>query len=386
MTLKTDNRLVGFEAEVSLRGSDCNSLEEVQQFYRNSELTGAKFVYDGSEGVDVEMVMSPMLLNQQGKETIKKHLQFLSRLGIKDENDQSINRGCGLHIHVSNAFIKDGINETHMIAEFAQAQRNNTSFDAIKERYLKEPMGTVCVIDILNRYRNNWKKFDSQFPDSRTNNDHANYLPDGIIAGDTIAQIRDRFTHGKYTVVNLVPWQSKGTIEFRQAAGTLNFDKMWNWAEQIITLVNHTCINRVGYKQQQSETPSIAPFRSQHERNAMCYLMARREGGVSTVELMDATGCNDRNIRQAFSDIRSRMERDGFDRTGAVIQHDQMSNGHRYGSGTHLNGYEIPMTISSNEMSDELMAENVIGNPSIWAEISDELFTWWQTRIAELRS
>ena len=73
MTLKTDNRLVGFEAEVSLRGSDCNSLEEVQQFYRNSELTGAKFVYDGSEGVDVEMVMAPMLLNQQGKETIKKH-------------------------------------------------------------------------------------------------------------------------------------------------------------------------------------------------------------------------------------------------------------------------------------------------------------------------
>ena len=62
MTLKTDNRLIGFEAEVNLRDSDCTSLEQVAQSYRNSGLTGATFVYDGSNGVDVEMVMAPMLL------------------------------------------------------------------------------------------------------------------------------------------------------------------------------------------------------------------------------------------------------------------------------------------------------------------------------------
>ena len=84
MTLKTDNRLIGFEAEVNLRDSDCTSLEQVAQSYRNSGLTGATFVYDGSNGVDVEMVMAPMLLNQQGKETLKRHLQFLSGLGICD--------------------------------------------------------------------------------------------------------------------------------------------------------------------------------------------------------------------------------------------------------------------------------------------------------------
>ena len=385
MTLKTDNRLIGFEAEVNLRDSDCTSLEQVAQSYRNSGLTGATFVYDGSNGVDVEMVMAPMLLNQQGKETLKRHLQFLSGLGICDNNPNSIHIGCGLHIHVSNAFLKDGINETHLVADFAQAQRTGASYDPIKERSLKEPMTTVAVIDILNRYRDNQAKFNSMFPRSRTNYTYARPILEGTIAGDTVQELANRFTVGKYSVVNLETWRRKGTIEFRQAAGTLNFDKIWNWAQHVVTLVNHSCVNRIGFIQEQTETPVEAPFRSQHERNAMCYLMARRDGGVSTVELMDATGCNDRNIRQAFSAIRDRMAQRGYDRNGAVIQHDQMSNGHQYGSGTHLNGYEIPMTISIDEMSHELMAENVIGNPSIWAEISDELFTWWQSRIAQLR-
>ena len=385
MTLKTDNRLIGFEAEVNLRDSDCTSLEQVAQSYRNSGLTGATFVYDGSNGVDVEMVMAPMLLNQQGKETLKRHLQFLSGLGICDNNPNSIHIGCGLHIHVSNAFLKDGINETHLVADFAQAQRTGASYDPIKERSLKEPMTTVAVIDILNRYRDNQAKFNSMFPRSRTNYTYARPILEGTIAGDTVQELANRFTVGKYSVVNLETWRRKGTIEFRQAAGTLNFDKIWNWAQHVVTLVNHSCVNRIGFIQEQTETPVEAPFRSQHERNAMCYLMARRDGGVSTVELMDATGCNDRNIRQAFSAIRDRMAQRGYDRNGAVIQHDQMSNGHQYGSGTHLNGYEIPMTISIDEMSNELMPENVIGNPSIWAEISDELFTWWQSRIAQLR-
>ena len=331
------------------------------------------------------MVMAPMLLNQQGKETLKRHLQFLSGLSIGDGQPQSINGGCGLHIHVSNAFLKNGINETHLVADFAQAQRTGASYDPIKERSLKEPMTTVAVIDILNRYRDNQAKFNSMFPRSRTNYTYARPILEGTIAGDTVQELANRFTVGKYSVVNLEAWADKGTIEFRQAAGTLNCDKIWNWAEHVVTLVNHSCVNRIGFIQEQTETPVEAPFRSQHERNAMCYLMARRQGGVSTVELMDATGCNDRNIRQAFSAIRDRMAERGYDRNGAVIQHDQMSNGHQYGSGTHLNGYEIPTTISIDEMSNELMAENVIGNPSIWAEISDELFTWWQSRIAQLR-
>jgi hypothetical protein len=385
MTLKIDNRLIGIEIEFSLQNSDCNSLERVAQFYRDSGLTGATFVYDGSDGVDVEMVMAPMLLNQQGQETLKRHLQFLSGLSIGDNQPQSINSGCGLHIHVSNAFLKDGINETHLVADFAQAQRTGASCDPIKERSLKEPMTTIAVIDILNRYRDNQSKFNSMFPRSRTNYTYARPILEGTIVGDTVRELSNRFTVGKYSVVNLEAWASKGTIEFRQAAGTLNFDKIWNWAEHVVTLVNHSCVNRIGFIQGQTETPVEAPFRSQHERNAICYLMARRNGGVSTVELMDATGCSDRNIRQAFSAIRDRMEQRGYDRNGAVIQHDQMSNGHSYGSGTHLNGYEIPVTISADEMSTELMAENVIGNPSIWAEISDELFTWWQSRIAQLR-
>ena len=249
MTLKTDNRLIGFEAEVNLRDSDCTSLEQVAQSYRNSGLTGATFVYDGSNGVDVEMVMAPMLLNQQGKETLKRHLQFLSGLGICDNNPNSIHIGCGLHIHVSNAFLKDGINETHLVADFAQAQRTGASYDPIKERSLKEPMTTVAVIDILNRYRDNQAKFNSMFPRSRTNYTYARPILEGTIAGDTVQELANRFTVGKYSVVNLETWRRKGTIEFRQAAGTLNFDKIWNWAQHVVTLVNHSCVNRIGFSQ-----------------------------------------------------------------------------------------------------------------------------------------
>ena len=60
--------------------------------------------------------------------------------------------------------------------------------------------------------------------------------------------------------------------------------------------------------------------------------------------------------------------------------------GNRYGSGTHLNGYEVVREYETLSTGARLMPDNRIGGVSIWASISDELFSWWQERIAYLNS
>ena len=49
------------------------------------------------------------------------------------------------------------------------------------------------------------------FPRSRTNYTYARPILEGTIAGDTVQELANRFTVGKYSVVNLETWETKGT-------------------------------------------------------------------------------------------------------------------------------------------------------------------------------
>ena len=60
------------------------------------------------------------------------------------------------------------------------------------------------------------------------------------------------------------------------------------------------------------------------------------------------------------------------------------ANGRRYGDGTDFTSYEVLETITVENSGSVLMPENRIGNASIWSNICDEDFEYWQNRTRAL--
>ena len=107
-------------------------------------------------------------------------------------------------------------------------------------------------------------------------------------------------------------------------------------------------------------------------------MMRNGNGGVTTREIMDATGCSEQRVRASVSDIRARVG------DGAVITHTQQANGGSYGDGTDLTRYEVLTSFQTTDGGVTLRDDDTIGIPSIWAGTSDDLFEWWQDRIEAL--
>jgi len=372
------NRLEGLEVEFSLRETGL-TYRDIGRKIQEAGIRGVKCIPDASAGVDGEVVFPPLPYNQFAIDYIKSVIDLLV------SNGATINSGCGMHVHISNAKIKDGINPITLAGQCIQSIHEHGNIDALKLECLDEPMDAIAVKDIMNRYKDSQTSINGFFPQSRTNHNMCKPIT-RTIAGNTIQELK-ACTSGKFSVINLEPWTSKGTIEFRQASGTLEMDKILNWVEFLLTLVSQTVDNRIetGSAPITFTTPETAPFR-RGTRVGVVYEMARQRGGVSTRELMNATGGTDADIRRQFSEIRTRLENQGFDRTRAVIQHDQATFGNRYGDGTDLNGYEIVRSYETISTGAQLLPENRIGSASIWASISDPVFEWFQNRIIDLRS
>jgi hypothetical protein len=224
---------------------------------------------------------------------------------------------------------------------------------------------------------------------SRRNNKWARLTPVSALERcNTIGELErasqlDRTVYcRKYSAINFKAWE-KGTIEFRQHQGSIEVEKIWNWILFITNLYNQTLENRFssGTRTTVTATPEIAPFRA-GGRIIDQYNLMRQSGGTTTRDIMLVTGCSEGSVRRGATEIRDRLERDGFPRS-AVIQHDQISNGHRYGDGTDLNGYEIALEVTVQATGAALLPDNEIGNASIWAGLPDDQYAWWQNRIAE---
>ena len=372
------NRLWGLELELSLAGTGL-TWEDFPQFFIDAGINGVPCGPDGTTGVDLEIAFPPLPYNQFSIDYIKSVIELTQRKGA------TVNRSCGMHVHIGNAKIKDDINLVTFAGQCIQSMQRHGNIDVLKLECLEEPMDAIAVKDIMNRYKDNQTIINGFFPPSRTNHNMCKPITRTIV-GDTIEELIAN-AMGKYCVINLKPWTSKGTIEFRQASGTIELDKITHWIEFLLTLVAQTVDNRIetGSAPITFTTPETAPFR-RGTRVGVVYEMARQRGGVATQEIMNATGGTDADIRRQITEIRNRLESQGFDRTRAVIQYDQATYGNRYGSGTDLNGYEIVRTYETISTGAQLLPDNRIGSASIWANVSDPVFEWFQNRISDLRS
>ena len=337
----------------------------IKQALNDAGIKGCVVTTDGTPRVDAELPLTVLSPCDFAWDYIKSICRVLASVNA------NINSACGLHVHIGNAPLRDGLSPTRFCGD-SIAHREATG------RYIGgcygEPMDVVEVKDIMMRYTRQQSVVNTMFPRSRTNNRYC--LPLSLRQIENANTIQ-RLTFGKFTTINLQTW-SRGTIEFRQASGTIDADKIINWVKFLLNLVDHTRTNRVesGGRTIDHNTPE-QPFR-RGARVGVQYQMMRSDGGATTQEIMDATGCSEQRVRAAVSEIRNRVG------DMAVVTNTQQANGASYGDGTHHTSYTVLFTYTEQGSGVSLLPEHRIGNASIWAGIDDDLFEWWQDRIIAL--
>jgi len=357
--IKTMTYTFGIEIETS--GA---SIGRIKQGLNNAEIRGCDVKPDGTPRVDAEIVLPPLAACDFAFDYIKKICRVLEDVGA------SVNSSCGLHVHISNAPLNSDTTATQFCGESIDVKERTGRFFANHS----EPMDFIAVQDIMRRYTRQQDAVNSMFPRSRTDNRYCSPLSTRRIEqASTISEL----TFGKFTSINLQTW-SRGTIEFRQASGTIEASKIINWVKFLNNLVLHTVENRVenGNRTIVTDTPE-QPFR-RGARVGVQYDMMRSDGGATTQEIMDATGCSEQRVRAAVSEIRSRVG------DAAVVTSTQQANGARYGDGTHHTSYTVLFSIETQGNAAQLLPENRRGVESIWANVDDDLFEWWQNRITTL--
>lgn len=350
-----------FGIEIETSGA---SIGRIKQGLNNAEIRGCDVKPDGTPRVDAEIVLPPLAACDFAFDYIKKICRVLEDVGA------SVNSSCGLHVHISNAPLNSDTTATQFCGESIDVKERTGRFFANHS----EPMDFIAVQDIMRRYTRQQDAVNSMFPRSRTDNRYCSPLSTRRIEqASNISEL----TFGKFTSINLQTW-SRGTIEFRQASGTIEASKIINWVKFLLNLVNHTVENRIenGNRTIITDTPE-QPFR-RGARVGVQYDMMRSDGGATTQQIMDATGCSEQRVRAAVSEIRTRVG------DAAVVTSTQQANGARYGDGTHHTSYTVLFSIETQGNAAQLLPENRRGVESIWANVDDDLFEWWQNRITTL--
>ncbi len=383
----------GVEIEAVLRSGV--SIQNVKEEFDRRGIKGWELKEDGSDGVDIEAASMPFADCQTAYNSISDACDAMVHMGC------TVSIDCGLHIHIGNALLKENV---------TPEQYTKTSIDLYERNGLyhtdhADPFDVVVVKDVAIRLTKSAKlpngcnaMVAKSRRDLMNGGDHLNGYNKwarltsvaALEAANTIEELKAASAMGrsnysrKYSAVNFKAWEN-GTVEFRQHQGTIEAEKIWNWFLFLTNLFKQTLETRVtsGTQTIVHQTPERPPFAAQAKRIIDQYNLMRRAGGSTTRDIMMITGCTEGDVRRGATEIRNRLEANGFPRL-AVIQHDQISNGHQYGDGTDLNGYEIALEVTVQGTGPKLLPENAIGNASIWAGISDDQYSWWQDRIVAL--
>lgn len=205
-----ENRTFGLEVEfissdlikatVARRLTNITGIRVESQSYNHRVPQGLwKLVTDGSlSGGGLELV-SPPLKGIEGMKQVEKIMNALSSLeGVK------VDRTCGVHVH-------------HDI--------NEITLEGVKRivgRYVKAEKAIDSLMPVSRRGKNN------QYCKTLIQINDEEYTLRSIENAPSIEGIA-RVFGGRYVKLNLQSYVKYGTIEFRQHAGTVEFEKIKNW-------------------------------------------------------------------------------------------------------------------------------------------------------------
>ena len=359
-------------------------LESLGVFYTHNERDGTPTDRENLKPV-FECVLPPMTRGHIQTLALKKITTAIEDVG------GIIHNKCGGHVHFGlkavDLSIMDGETWTKNSLDYTaqQYQQHNRTKrfygDNLKPLIMPLELGKA----IAKRYSLNQAIINSMLPRSRTNNYWAKPINDHVqqarFKNATDATFVCRALGGKYTVVNFSNWHPNGgTLEFRQAKGSLDTTKINAWIDILENLIITTDKGFMDYSQstlREGQTPE-QPYNAR-TRLGQIWAMCRTDNGCTISEMMMATGTSAQNIRGRISEMRSRFGQ------SAIVTSTQQANGHQYRDGDQYAGYRILKTFRTGV--DSAVTEkpsNRCGNPSIWANISDDDFEWWQARIAAL--
>ena len=159
-------------------------------------------------------VVSPIL---KGREGLRK-LEVVTDI-LNDKFDAKINKSCGLHIH-------HGIEDL----SFKRIQK-------LFKLYANYEKGIDELLPKSRRENNN--RYAKSLRTLRGTTDFADYFHkihdcntiqelQSAVATDNLREYNDYNTY-RYHKLNFDPYESKGTVEFRQHSGTTDFEKIKNW-------------------------------------------------------------------------------------------------------------------------------------------------------------
>ena len=346
---------------------------------------GVRNKRDASHNVDCESVLPPLPACERADDYIQQVLRSIRAAG----GDGYI--GTGMHVHVSNAEIV-GVTDEASANAFAtrsieHTERTGRVIFQDHPELLADPMPCNELGDFLSRYTNQQIDINGMQPVSRTNNSMCQALElrrvtrairDTADQAD-VSALRAA-THGKFSTINLQPWTTIKTVEFRQAIGTVDHDKCVAWTAFLLNLVNYTRTERFAgtMTTEDRATPPHGRdvFAPQAHRITHVYDMMRTAGGATCREIMMRTGVSETSTRRMASEIRSRVG------DSAVITHTQQSQNSSYGDGTDLLAWEVPTSYTVEVEGPKTLQENV--NPSIWGGMSEDHFGWWIARMDHL--
>ena len=394
MTLENRNITCGYEWEF---GEIHKSTFE-RYFAERNFTKGFTVDTDASSGVTAEIKTCPLVPCQTSREFVQNLLSHINAIARQECSsvDDIVNTGCGVHVHIGNAPINSNVDPDEYCRASIEAWPRIHTDHAM-------PFDFEILRDVVYRYARMQSIINTMLAPSRTENTMCwglSNLIDEILGSRDIQELNRALggtpSGGKFSAITLAhdprsyPNRDQdrvGTVEFRQHHGTSDFEKSWKWLEFICNLFTHTHNERIGFENNQTsvqETPTNDIFR-RGSRNNVQYHLIRSNSGATTRDIMDVTGRSEQSVRRGISEIRDRLEQLGFDRS-ALVTHDQIANGHRYGDGTDLNGYQVLQTVETQLAGAELLPENRRGIDSIFAGLSDNDFEWWQARIANFAS
>ena len=382
----------GFEMEVN------NAF--IDQTARALRQAGIRYVIvkgDPSENVDCEVVFPPLRIDDQVEcdKYIKPVQQIVERLGGR------IRVNCGGHVHV-------GMKPLMLMSDkdFNEAQiahwnlHTNTSLSAMHGSYISPnvTLGTLLPFELIKcaikLYGSNQEYISSMLPNSRRFHRWAYPINNKTnkASFDNARSINDLMGYSvdltKRSAVNVVPFTSYQTIEFRQGASTLSPTKLSKWCQVLEHLfqssnafrIDHSAINNVETRTVETTTPDSIG-RNGSFINEM-YDMCRNQNngfGATIEELMGRFGRGAQNIRSRISEFRRELGH------GAIVTHTQQANGNVYGDGEIYCRYQILRTfqkierIQNNNVS---LVDNVDYN--FFIGLDSNLKTWIDARISQL--
>lgn len=205
-------------AELAAKG-----IELVQEGYNHHTRNHWKLVTDSSVSFEGLEIVSPPLKGREGLKQLEVVLEVLNKYEAR------VDKSCGIHVHhdINDFEIKDIKNLYASYIKFEKV------FDQFVPRSRRAQN---------NRFCGSLQTFEYTVAPETVNR-----VLGKVKQADSITDL-DYVHSSRYKKLNLKSYLKYGTIEFRQHAGSTDFEKIKNWILLTQHFVNNSLVRKVDFK------------------------------------------------------------------------------------------------------------------------------------------